>query len=341
MRRLTLLLVALALLAACGQPLAIPTAATATSVPRPAPTAALPTPAATPAPAPTIPAPAAAPAAAPTAVDLPAVASGPWRFVILGDTRTSGLMPPPTMNRIVARARDARPAVVIGLGDLVKSLNDPASVRQQWRNWKDAVAPLGAKHILPTPGNHDVESGAWTQPLLAEAFPELPANGPPGQERLAYAFDYGGVRFISLNSETYGAAHRLGEAQLTWLAAQLRDNPNRATVVFTHDPAYPVGSHVGSSLDAYPQERDRLWALLRDNGATVFLAGHEHLYNRRTINGVVQVIAGTSGSYPYSGWGGDFYHYIVGEVSLRAVTMVVYDIEGVERDRFDLPLRRT
>ncbi len=266
----------------------------------------------------------------------------PWRFVVLGDTRTSGLKPPDVTYQIVERAAQAQPAIVLAVGDLINALDSQDQVREQWRNWREAVAPLVASEqrpdpwLLVTPGNHDVQGNRWATDLLVEAFPELPANGPAGFERRAYAVDYRGVRFISIDSESYGGAHRLGDQQLGWLEAQLRDNPNRYTIVFSHDPAYPVGPHVGSSLDAYPQDRDRLWQLLRDYRVSAYIAGHEHLYNHQRIDGVDQIVAGTSGSAIYGGYGGEFYHYLVGEVGADGITITVYDRQGEERDRFTL-----
>ncbi|MFL5800180.1 MAG: metallophosphoesterase family protein [Roseiflexaceae bacterium] len=274
------------------------------------------------------------PTPAPSATATPA--QQPWRFVVLGDTRTGGLKPPDITDEIVARAAQARPDVVLADGDMIDALDTQGEVREQWRFWRAAVTPLGAKHVLVTPGNHDVQGNAWATDLFIEAFPELPTNGPPGFERRAYALDYGGVRFISLDSESFDDSHHLGAAQLDWLEQQLRDNPNRYTIVFSHDPAYPVGPHIGSSLDVYPQDRDRLWQLLRDYKATAYIAGHEHLYNRREIDGVMQIIAGTSGSFIYTGYGGEFYHYLVGEVGANGLMIVAYGLEGAERDRVTL-----
>jgi hypothetical protein len=327
------------LLAACAAappPAAptLPTAALRATEARAAPTSPpAPTEAAV---APTAPPSTAVPATATPGALTPTPAPAPWRFVVLGDTRTSGLYPPEAMYRIVERAASAEPDAVLIVGDLIDALDDQASVREQWRNWHAAVAPLGARYVLPSPGNHDVRGHAWATDLMVEAFPELPRNGPPGYEGLTYAFDHGGVRFISLHSEVFRDPHRLGEAQLAWLELQLAENRNRYTIVFAHDPAYPVGPHVGSSLDVYPAERDRLWQLLGHYGVTAYIAGHEHLYNRQEIAGVTQIVAGTSGSWPYAGFGGDFQHYVVAEVGSEGIAFVVYDIDGVERDRFVL-----
>jgi hypothetical protein len=262
---------------------------------------------------------------------------------VLGDTRTSGLEPPKITHTIVSQAARAQPEITLTVGDMINALNSQAEVRRQWEFWRAAVAPLqpgqsqAEPWLLVTPGNHDVQGHGWAANLLVEAFPELPANGPAGFERRVYSVDYRGVRFISLASESLDAAHLLDSAQLGWLEGQLRDNPNPYTIVFSHDPAYPAGPHVGSSLDVYPKARDRLWQLLREYRATAYIAGHEHLYNHQQVEGVHQIIAGTSGSAIYRGYGGEFYHYVVGEVGARELTFTVYDEQGAERDRFVIP----
>jgi Icc protein len=289
----------------------------------------------------------ASPALAPTAVPspMPTAEPQPWRFVVLGDTRTSGLKPPDITNTIVEQAARARPEITLAVGDMINALDTQAEVRQQWEFWRETMTPLkpggtaSQPWLLVTPGNHDVQGHSWATNLLVEAFPELPANGPAGFERRVYSADYGGVRFISLDSESFDALHLLDNAQLDWLEGQLRDNPNPYTIVFSHDPAYPVGPHAGSSLDAYPKARDRLWQLLRKYGVTAYIAGHEHLYNHQQIEGVHQIIAGTSGSAIYRGYGGEFYHYVVGAVGTHELTFTVYDQQGAERDRFALPAR--
>jgi hypothetical protein len=267
----------------------------------------------------------------------------PWRFVVFGDTRTAGMDPPDVLFELVAAATTAQPELTLAVGDLIKAEPDPTLVAEQWRRWQAAMAPLGlSARVMPwllvTPGNHDVEGGSWADAAMAAAFPDLPSNGPAGLERRTYRYDYRGVRFISITSERYGDPHRISD-QLQWLEQQLQQNPNRYTIVFSHDSAFPVGPHVGSSLDAYPVDRDRFWALLKQYQVTAYIAGHEHLYNRQIIAGVPQLIIGVSGSFPYIGYGGDFYHYLMVEVGPDQLTGVVYDRFGIEQDRFNLPAR--
>ena len=134
------------------------------------------------------------PTAIPTATNLPtatatATATPPpvWRFVVLGDTRTSGFDPPQVTKDIVAKASSANPEITLAVGDLILSKSTPTDVDTQWQNWRAAVQPLGKGASIPdwllvTPGNHDVESAAWAIDRMAAAFPELPTNGPSGLE---------------------------------------------------------------------------------------------------------------------------------------------------------------
>ncbi len=281
------------------------------------------------------------PTATPTSVPPSPTPKPPWHFVVLGDTRTAGLDPPEIMGQIVELARTQQPVVTLTVGDLINAMDDQASVREQWQRWRAAMAPLGTQATTPwmlvTPGNHDVQGHSWATTLMAEAFPELPDNGPEGLKPLTYRVDYQDVRFISIQTELFDDSHRLGNIQLAWLEDQLRNNPNRYTIVFGHDPAFPVGPHVGSALDVYPAERDAFWALLKQYQVTAYICGHEHLYNRQNIDGVLQLIVGTSGSFPYPGFGGDFYHYLAAEVTPNGISMAVYDNHGQERDRFVVP----
>jgi 3',5'-cyclic-AMP phosphodiesterase len=337
MKRRRFLLVGAHLLAGCVTPLAATRRPPPTPTLGPVPVSTLPPDLASPT--------AAQPLAAAQTVALPLVVSPtpppPWRFAVLGDTRTDGLDPPAITGQLAQLAAARQPDVTLATGDLIKALETQADVREQWVRWKAAVAPLGvgaqaSPWLLPTPGNHDVEDNAFATDLMAEAFPDLPENGPPGLLRLTYSSDYRGVRFISLHSEIFGDAHRFGAAQLAWLETQLASSPGRHTFVFSHDPAFPVGPHIGSSLDVYPQERDQFWALLKQYRVSAYVCGHEHLYNRQTIDGVLQLIVGTSGSFPYPGVGGDFYHYLMAEVSGDEVEMAVYDSDNLERDRFTI-----
>ena len=159
--------------------------------------------------------------ALPSATALPTMIPSPtpipaWRFVVLGDTRTSGFDPPQVTTDIVEQAMAASPELTLALGDLILSMDNRADVDMQWQNWKAVVEPLGADATVPdwllvTPGNHDVEGASWAIDHMAKAFPDLPTNGPADLRHLAYSKDYRNVRFISLVSERYNAWHQIDD----------------------------------------------------------------------------------------------------------------------------------
>jgi hypothetical protein len=193
--------------------------------------------------------------------------------------------------------------------------------------------------LLPTIGNHDTNYRDGATPLYTQAFPGLPKNGPKDLTGFVYSLDLGPVHFVCLASELPTQPHQHGKVQLEWLEQDLKANKQPYTIVFSHDPAYPVGPHKDSSLDAYPKERDALWKLFVDYKITAYIAGHEHLYNRSIRNGIYHLVIGTSGSYPYGGFGGDYYHYATFNTTADGMQVTIIDEVGKQRDQFTLKPR--
>ena len=336
-------------LAACGDtastPLALnPTAtsllATATSLPATAePTSTiLPATTTNAAPSPTVAPPTASPTAAPTATAAPSPtpAFQPIRFGVLGDIRTAGPKPPQVAYGIIEKMKAEQPDAVVLVGDIINAETSAGAVREQWNNVKLAIADLAPGVIMPTVGNHETNGLKSVLPYFVEAFPALPPNGPDGYKGMTYSYNVGSVHFVSITSEHPDRFHFLGEAQMAWLDKDLAANRLPYTFVFSHDPAFPVGPHVGSSLDAYPQDRDRLWKTMQKYKVTAYICGHEHLYNRSEKNGLTHLVIGTSGSAIYGGYGGEFYHYALFTVTQGGVSVKVLDSQGKLRDSFTL-----
>jgi Icc protein len=327
-------------LAACGEtatstpppPTVSPTAAaTPTQAPLPTNTAVPPTATPVPTPTPTItPVP---PTATPAPTPTPAFK--PLNFGVVGDIRTAGPKPPQVAYQILERLKADKPQAVILVGDIINAGTTAPVVREQWNNVNKAIAALAPGTILPTVGNHETNGIAGVLPYFNEAFPALPDNGPGKYKGITYSYDAGSVHFVSLTSEYPTRFHYVGD-QLDWLEADLKANKQPYTFVFSHDPAYPVGPHTGSSLDAYPKDRDRLWKIMQTYKVTAYICGHEHLYNRSQQGGLTQLVIGTSGSAIYGGYGGEFYHYGVFNVAQNGVAVKIFDSLGKVRDSFTL-----
>ena len=237
-----------------------------------------------------------------TAASLPDIQpSQPFTFAVLGDNRgdDSGDQPQAFIEVLHTVSR-ASPAFVLDSGDMIYGHTpDESKVRDQWRRYRDAIKgfPPPMFHV---PGNHDI----WDEPS-GRIYREL--WGKP-----YYAFDYGNARFIGLDTET--ANGQLGEEQLHWLEQQFAGLTQRNVFVFLHRPLFPVDGGIGSSLDKYPEERDRIHNLFVRNSKVVrgVFAGHEHLYNFQKRDGVPYYISGGGGAPLYMAPElGGFHHFLL------------------------------
>lgn len=133
------------------------------------------------------------------------------------------------------------------------------------------------RRTSPTPGNHE-----WPQRTEGyEAFWSSRTKPMPAY----YAFDTGGWRVLSLNSE---APHGPGSPQLRWLTRELA-RPGTCRLAFWHRPRFSAGRH-GDQEDVAP-----LWDALRGH-ATIVVNGHDHNMQRlHPIDGITELVSGAGG----------------------------------------------
>src|SRR5512135_3730557 len=151
------------------------------------------------------------------------------------------------------------PDFIVFTGDLTHTTDDPKERRKRMAEFRDIVSELRVKTVHFMPGEHDasLDRGKAFQEFFGETH---------------YTFDHKGVHFIALDNVSDPAA-LIGDAQLEWLAADLKQLPQDAKiVVLTHRPLF----------DLYPQwdwaTRDGAKAvelLLPHPKVTVFY-GHIH-----------------------------------------------------------------
>ena len=95
------------------------------------------------------------------------------------------------------------------------------------------------------------------------------------------------VQFFALDS-TY-----LDSEQLAWLDAELAASPADWKIVFLHHPLYTSGRYRASSL----VNRATLESIFTRNHVSVVFSGHEHIYQRSTLqSGIQYFISGGAGS---------------------------------------------
>jgi acid phosphatase type 7 len=223
----------------------------------------------------------------------------PFSFLYFGDAQNAVKS---HFSRTIRQAAlglpDAR--LMVFAGDLV-NLRE-GSHDDEWGEWFEAGGWLhGMVPALPAPGNHEYVDGVdeagreWRtlSPHWRAQF-RLPANGPAGMEGTVYAVDYQGVRFIALNSveAVYEEAEDRVEEQAAWLEVQLRDNPNRWTVVTFHHPVLSVARGRDN-----PALQEHWQPILERYGVDLVLQGHDHAYGRgANLGDGVMAWAGTAGT---------------------------------------------
>ncbi len=145
--------------------------------------------------------------------------------------------------------------------------------------------------FFPSLGNHD-----WGVP---GALPYLNYFTLQGNERY-YDFIKGPIHFFVIDSDTNEYDGRDSSSiQAQWLKSAMLASSSRFNIVYLHHPPFCSGLYSGSEeIMRWPFKK---W------GASVVLAGHEHLYERLTRDGLTYIVNGLGGTvrgffgFPLSG----------------------------------------
>jgi 3',5'-cyclic AMP phosphodiesterase CpdA len=191
--------------------------------------------------------------------------------------------------------------------------------------------PVTATYFLAV-GNHDAYAKVPQSEKIYKQQVDLPGN------ELYYSFTAGNSLCIVLDSYIAGEERKITGEQLAWLEGVLANSNRKHVFVFFHHPLYTdpaKGHHANDSLDKYPENRDRLVALLKRSKVDAVFAGHEHYYQRRTVDGILHVISGGGGAPMYDREeDGGFCHFIRVMVDGDRVSGEVVDLNGKIRDKF-------
>lgn len=229
-----------------------------------------------------------------------------WIFRTLFNRR--GVFP-----RQLAAIQDQSVDFSVQLGDMVS--------RGIARNYLDFFRQLNGlrvtKPYLTVIGNHDRShpNGKSHSTLYRSLF---------GKSN--YFFDYGGTRFVTLDS----SAKRVGPAQLRWLDSVLAVSLRK--IVFTHMPpvvlklwggaaAHRMGGFIGGARE--------FTALAARRGVERVYMGHVHGFGVQDYQGVRYVLTGGGGSplFP-SGVPELFHHYLTVSVGPHGIRERVHALDG-------------
>lgn len=212
-------------------------------------------------------------------------AARPFRVLVYGDNRTNG-----GDHELLARAAASEPVqLALHTGDMVADAHDDAA----WADWFDAERELLSRTALvPAVGNHEItDRGAtYARHFLDERLPTY------------HAFDYGPLHVLVLDSfeQAAGADPRAGaisDAQRAWAEADVRQlGPDKHLWLLVHQgphshPLHPRPGHGGSE-----PVRALVASLMGIHPVEAIWAGHEHFYERNSLEGMRTVVVGGGGA---------------------------------------------
>ncbi len=184
-------------------------------------------------------------------------------------------------------------ASVLVLGDNVYEDGEPHLF---YERIYEPYKKLFKQHIrfYPVMGNHDVRKDFGDKQL---AYWGAPAY---------YNFTQGPVEFFALDTTVllpgYEKCHAQNpflaqtqaKIQMTWLEKALQDSKAKFKVVYGHYPLYSSGKHA-LDKESTLKLRSMLEPLFKKYGVHLYLAGHDHHYERTLIDKVHYFVSGAAG----------------------------------------------
>ena len=263
----------------------------------------------------------------------PPLAPGNFSFGVIGDF---GIGTPSARSNLRRLSQDKRLDFAITTGDNAQIYG----TEEEYRSF--VLGPLrdliATKPFWPSVGNHD-----YYNLQNYKRFFALPGNG------LYYSFTYGGVLFVSLDS------NRFDRRQRSWLRAELRASTARCKVAYFHHPLWSSGR--GYRGHGRHLRRSHFVPILQRGGVDLVLNGHVQNYERskplrsgrRSRKGIVYVVTGGGGAGlnpfvtrrrpKWSARRGMFHHRLRISVDDHEFHGRAIDSAGNTRDRFTVPCR--
>ena len=224
------------------------------------------------------------------------------RLWITGDQGSADKRARRVRDGMLAAAGPRLPGAWITLGDNAYPSGSEAEL--QAAVFDTFAGLLRSVTLWPSPGNHDLVSAALDEdegPYF-DVF-SLPTKGeaggvPSGRERW-YAFDWGPVHVLSLDSVS-GHRRRDGP-MLEWLEADLQKARAPWIIAALHHPPYSRGSHDAAKEVATSLVRERILPILERHGVAVLFAGHSHSYERSSESETPVFVVSGNASIPGGG----------------------------------------
>ena len=232
------------------------------------------------------------------------------------------------------------PEFIVFLGDhIAGSPRDADGLREQWRHWlMNEMAWLDSNQtpLYHVTSNHDtfdlVSECVWR-----EVFPDIPRNGPPGQEGLSYWIRRDDLLLVIVNT-SFSALGGNGHVECAWLDATLdAQSDARYKIVAGHYPVFPVNGYGERPTWCIVQEEaDLFWSVLARHRVLAYLCSHIIAFDVQEHDGVLQICSGGAGTN--SGPGGfmgegEYHHFVQAALDSHGIRLQAIDPVNRVRER--------
>ena len=249
------------------------------------------------------------------------------------------------VNAVVSRIHP-QPDFIIFPGDHVLGITqDYAALRQQWNHWLQTEMGWLKKRsieIFHTTSNHntyDVES----EQVWRDVFPEIPHNGPAGQEGLSYFVRRKDFLLVCVNTAFSGLGGNC-HVEHEWLDQVLCANDDAAyKFVAGHHPVLPVNGYERYPFwRIVPDEGEAFWEVLVKHRVQAYLCSHIIAFDVQAHGGVLQICTGGAGTN--YGPGGfmpgrtEYHHAVQFAVDSAGMRYQVIDTNGAMREQLEWPI---
>ena len=241
--------------------------------------------------------------------------AGSLVFDVQADPHMDENSDPATYKQTLANIVSDNPSFLVDLGDIFMidklAQKTAANIEARYTLMKGYYDLLGSIPLNFTMGNHDGETG-WDN-LNARSYREKYFPDETSEKNY-YSFEKEGSLFIVLDPYSYettkpgndGWGWSLGKEQYDWLKKTLESSSAKYKFVFTHQLVggdnqgrggiemaqyYEWGGKNLDGSDGFATKRagwgKPIHELLKDNGVSIVFKGHDHLYAKQDLDGIV------------------------------------------------------